>query len=966
MAYTKTTWADKNVQFPNRFTKTGESAGGVTLVPDPGTVTQAGTALSASNMNKIEDGIAAAHAMATDAQSMPVTLAHGLNVLTTSNPSPARLTAYGLTRVNLLGTLGRSTNLSNFGTSGQNANSVSLTNDTVLINGMPTIKVTSDAISTNGGIVISTSLTDATKYYLFRASVINNSMTNANLQVRNSAFNVTAGTSSTYTQTGKIVDMCLKISPSQLSGMAGSNFKLYVRSDFVAGGGKTMNVGCWGAFEITAAEYAKIDVDPEWTGDKLADKFPYVDSVQHTQGVAVRQVGRNLLQGFPDVLNANAVVVEPYKVTLTATANNQGTDWVASVPPSTQLTFSFGTLQGFVNIDEFNQSGASSIVATVSSSKTFTTKSDTTSVRIRFSNNASGTGTYTLVNPQLEIGGLATPFQPYNADYIYLPTNLASNLDGSVRDTAYEREGVWYKYKKWVTGVQLDGSFTWLNHVAATLAGSKRVFFNTITPAAVSADRRMTKYDGTQVSLVDPGLATDAFVFASGNLYASVANVSTGFSDAHTPLQADWKNYFNGWKMNNGTLGTAYPGTGTKYWTAIESPRANFMGKVAGSVVENPNKVWFTSGGSLQNPSGQADSVTQTGLNNLMYLDGTTANGTVSTNAQIAQQMFSFNLIEHVLRKYGSAIFGAAVTTVDRVTWLKANIGRILGNWYGYGSGPVGNKATLVWWNSSGTPAWDINPLNHTSGTVTKLTRTLTTGITNAIDANGMFHMLAFADASDGVTASTVYTDFIDLEVELNVQTVPATGLATTEFKPYKLDYVLATPIEEALTSGGGAIALQSGGNQVELLEGVVWQEAATPVKGTGSSVSNLYYINILVGTTAGFEIPIGSQLKNRADKIIGVYRNGQLDSRWSIAKSTSAYGSERAEIKAADYDPTADYTVTYINLDKYLYTTNAIEAKLEYQTSLGSAVAANVQDIADIKNSLSIIMFAMIMADIL
>lgn len=58
MAYTKTTWVDRVVAFANRFTKSAETTTSVTLVADPGTVTQAGTTLSATLMNKIEQGIA--------------------------------------------------------------------------------------------------------------------------------------------------------------------------------------------------------------------------------------------------------------------------------------------------------------------------------------------------------------------------------------------------------------------------------------------------------------------------------------------------------------------------------------------------------------------------------------------------------------------------------------------------------------------------------------------------------------------------------------------------------------------------------------------------------------------------------------------------------------------------------------------------------------------------------------------
>lgn len=58
MAYTKTTWTDRAVQYPNRYDKSEESESQLTLVPSPGAVTQTGTPINATNMNKIEQGIA--------------------------------------------------------------------------------------------------------------------------------------------------------------------------------------------------------------------------------------------------------------------------------------------------------------------------------------------------------------------------------------------------------------------------------------------------------------------------------------------------------------------------------------------------------------------------------------------------------------------------------------------------------------------------------------------------------------------------------------------------------------------------------------------------------------------------------------------------------------------------------------------------------------------------------------------
>ena len=55
MAYTKTTWVDRVVQYPTKYTASGTVPGDITLTANPGTVTQAGTPVNATNLNKIED-----------------------------------------------------------------------------------------------------------------------------------------------------------------------------------------------------------------------------------------------------------------------------------------------------------------------------------------------------------------------------------------------------------------------------------------------------------------------------------------------------------------------------------------------------------------------------------------------------------------------------------------------------------------------------------------------------------------------------------------------------------------------------------------------------------------------------------------------------------------------------------------------------------------------------------------------
>lgn len=58
MAYTKQLWVDRNIQYPSRYTD--ELGNTKTFTPSPGTITQAGTTVTAARMNNIENGIESA------------------------------------------------------------------------------------------------------------------------------------------------------------------------------------------------------------------------------------------------------------------------------------------------------------------------------------------------------------------------------------------------------------------------------------------------------------------------------------------------------------------------------------------------------------------------------------------------------------------------------------------------------------------------------------------------------------------------------------------------------------------------------------------------------------------------------------------------------------------------------------------------------------------------------------------
>lgn len=214
------------------------------------------------------------------------------------------------------------------------------------------------------------------------------------------------------------------------------------------------------------------------------------------------------------------------------------------------------------------------------------------------------------------------------------------------------------------------------------------------------------------------------------------------------------------WKrvIENNTFGSAI--LGNKF---IDQSNANFVGKVAGSTTANPHIAKEARGQTtIQQPSGALNEFIDSYYGDINSLNGASRSAISNTSGAIPQHVFSFNLIEHVQRTYGT-IPGA--TTADKVAWLKSNLSKLTFNWFGFGSSPAGNKANLAqWYAGNGTPSWgNVSP--HTSGSVSKLIQIVGT---IHIDPSGFVHFLAYADASDGTTASVINTDYVELNVELS------------------------------------------------------------------------------------------------------------------------------------------------------------------------------------------------------
>jgi hypothetical protein len=203
----------------------------------------------------------------------------------------------------------------------------------------------------------------------------------------------------------------------------------------------------------------------------------------------------------------------------------------------------------------------------------------------------------------------------------------------------------------------------------------------------------------------------------------------------------------------------------------IFSRIATFEGKVSGSTVENPHVAkyeWSPPSNTLVVPSGFSIEFTEGSTarySRSNKLDDNVSYVSRTVDGFIAQQLFSINIVEEIERKLGKI---PKSTLADKVQWCKDNLSLLDFNWYGQGTSPLGNKATLTNWNFNGG-AWHSTGVSSISSTIKRLTRRFSDylNIAATIGDDGWSHMLAYAEPSDGVTASMISTDYFECEIEL-------------------------------------------------------------------------------------------------------------------------------------------------------------------------------------------------------
>ncbi|EJV56015.1 hypothetical protein IEO_05516 [Bacillus wiedmannii] len=317
-------------------------------------------------------------------------------------------------------------------------------------------------------------------------------------------------------------------------------------------------------YEVDQATYNKINVEPEYSGQNLLDRFPYVQGVQHLNPV-VSAEGGNLI---PPLSNATTSVSglgsfeaeSSYRGTVKATTNFADFNLNLNTPCVGGQTYTFSCLdlKGWFSIRTIDESGkelSRQDIKTGTTTLKFTVPENAKMFVYWFGNNAYGAGTFYVEQPMLVLGDKPKPFAPRNPSYLY--TNAALAGQNGVNDVLYQEDGQWKVLRKWERDVGLD-SAKYLTGFYGNYSGYKRFGIN--PQALINSDYMnlndqrfyATKYDGKILNNNSGYTSSDQAALqqpSGGGLKLTVANIDSGFTDSYTPSTDEISAYFNGWKV---------------------------------------------------------------------------------------------------------------------------------------------------------------------------------------------------------------------------------------------------------------------------------------------------------------------------------------------------------------------------------------------------------------------------------
>ncbi|MEK3706747.1 hypothetical protein MKY87_22125 [Paenibacillus sp. FSL R7-0198] len=488
-----------------------------------------------------------------------VTLEPGLQVINAERASAFKLEGLkGRTLVNLLGRDGGFEGYSNWG-----IGAASATLDTTVYTqgSMSSLKVTLASTNSNISKTVSTSVG---KTYILIADVKNVSTSSAFVSI------------STVVNGNVITGTTFGTSFARFTATASTH------AIAVVGGGESgqvFNADNVRLYEVSAAEYAALN---SMTPEQVADKYPYVDSVQPVRNPYVIRYGENLLPSFYEaaLITKNSKIISPYVYEQTSESTDPWTRILVTICPQTDYHLSFSTLKGKGMLAVFSVDEQTLLLNYSNNGGTFNSGNFT---QISVYVNGTGDRADTIINPMLTLGNMPKPFKPREDAMLALQTDLyADPLTETNADEVFEKDGQYFKLKKW-QNVVLDGS-----KLTSSIVGNK-AGYKTLYPKLPGIDYNYdsvgeavaVKYNGKILTWGQHEASADGWAVdrMNSNFAISVSNSDSGWGDSYTPTVEERYAYFMGWTMRNMSASAYNDPTNAaqKTWTPIGySPPANW------------------------------------------------------------------------------------------------------------------------------------------------------------------------------------------------------------------------------------------------------------------------------------------------------------------------------------------------------------------------------------------------------
>ncbi|MBU7318623.1 hypothetical protein [Paenibacillus oleatilyticus] len=491
------------------------------------------------DMNRIEQGLKDAYENSmTSPPPEQVNLGYGLQVVDAKRTAPLEnVCIKGRTLVNLLG---RDGNFESSPTGWSNFQSTTVFDTANKAYGLQSLKV--NITSTSGGIVRTGQTFKAGKFYLVAADIKNGNASLAFISLDS------LGQSNTVSDKTKFSIAYRKVNPASdttinVSLLVNGAVDQYAYFDGVR------------IYEITPAEYSAID---SMTSEQISAKWPYVDDMKSIYSPYVIRYGENLLPPFTEwemIRTDNGTsILNPYKIKQQTTAIDAwlGTSKIPCTP-STEYTLSM-IHTGKILLRFYKKDGTF-----VDAGGGYTTEQSVTGISpadvdyiVVYTTNPQPVGTFTFENGMLNVGSMALRFKPRQDDYLFFPNvQLASNVDGMVCDTLFQKNGKFFKNTRLKT-INLDGSLsTWVS--LNGMPGYKLIVCK-VPPHNFNDFKVAVKYDGKIMTGASADNITEADQWLyrpweSDNFYISVSNVDSGWGDSYKPSEEEIKAYVNGWRM---------------------------------------------------------------------------------------------------------------------------------------------------------------------------------------------------------------------------------------------------------------------------------------------------------------------------------------------------------------------------------------------------------------------------------